>query len=313
MKEFKGRMAIVTGGGSGMGRELARQLVADGCHVATCDIFDDDLAQTLAFCKAEAAPGVRITTHHCDVGREEEILAFRDEVVAQHGIRDINLLFNNAGIGGGQSFVLASRAEWERVFNIDWFGVYHTTRAFFPLLLASSEGHIINTSSVNGFWACLGPMVPHTAYSTAKFAVKGFSESLLIDLRLNAPHIHVSVVMPGHVGTQIGVKTSKLFGFPEPEKMSDEYVDMVRGNLERRGVAVAHLDNDGIRRMLAQQRSDWIEKAPLTPAQAAAIILDGVRRNEWRILVGEDAHNLDRMTREDPRQLYRLPGEQAGD
>lgn len=309
MREFRGRLAVVTGGGTGMGRALVCQLAAEGCHVATCDIFDDDLAETRSLCEERAADGVKITTHHCDVGREEEILSFRDEVVERHGADHINLLFNNAGIGGGQSFVLSDRAEWERVFNIDWFGVYHTTRAFFPLLLKASEGHIVNTSSVNGFWACLGPWVPHTAYSTAKFAVKGFSESLLIDLRINAPHINVSVVMPGHVGTQIGVKTGRVFGHPEPVELSDEMVNEVRANMKRRGVDVSGYDNDGVRTLLAQQRSDWIEKAPLTPAQAANIILDGVRSNEWRILVGEDAHNLDRMTREDPKQLYRLPDE----
>lgn len=312
MKELEDRLAVVTGGGTGMGRALVRQLAASGCHVATCDIFDEDLAETLALASAEAAPRVRITIHHCDVGHEEEILAFRDAVIEQHATRHINLLFNNAGVGGGQSFVLSPREEWERVFDVDWFGVYHCTRAFFPLLLASDEGHIINTSSVNGFWACLGPMVPHTAYSSAKFAVKGFSEALLIDLRMNAPHIKVSVVMPGHVGTQIGVKTSKLFGFPEPAEMPDEYVDQVRANMMRRGIDVASCDNDGIRRLLAQQRSDWIEKAPLSPDQAATIILDGVRNDEWRILVGEDAHELDRAMRADPLQLYRLPGESGG-
>ncbi len=309
MKEFTGKLAVITGGGTGMGRALARQLVADGCDVATCDIFDDNLAETLSLCQAEAAQGVKITTHHCDIGIEKEILTFRDEVASQHNTDNINLLFNNAGIGGGQSFVLSDRDQWERTFDICWYGVYHSTRAFFPLLMASTEGHIINTSSVNGFWACLGPQTPHTAYSSAKFAVKGFSESLLIDLRLNAPHIDVSVVMPGHVGSSIGVNTGKLFGFPEPEDMSDEYIDEMRKRFSNRGDEVSQYDNDQFREMMQQQRTDWIEKAPLSPDQAATIILDGVRANEWRILVGEDAANLDEMTREDPKQLYRLPDE----
>src|SRR5262249_57919553 len=99
------------------------------------------------------------------------------------------LLFNNAGIGGGGGFVKDDRAEWERTFDICWFGVYYCARAFLPLLTASDDAYIVNTSSVNGFWACLGPDVAHTAYSSAKFAVKGFSEALLVDLRLNAPHV----------------------------------------------------------------------------------------------------------------------------
>jgi NAD(P)-dependent dehydrogenase (short-subunit alcohol dehydrogenase family) len=110
------------------------------------------------------------------------------------------MLFNNAGIGGGGSFLVDDRAEWERTFGVCWFGVYYCSRAFMPLLVASDEGYIVNTSSVNGFWASLGPNIAHTAYSAAKFAVKGFSEALINDLRVNAPHVKVAVVMPGHIG-----------------------------------------------------------------------------------------------------------------
>ncbi len=122
----------------------------------------------------------------------------------------MNLLFNNAGVAGGYSFVAGDRAEWDRTFAICWGGVYHCSRAFMPLLIASDAGYIVNSSSVNGFWAALGPQVPHTAYSTAKFAVKGFSESLLTDLRQNAPHVRVAVVMPGHVGTGIVANTTRV-------------------------------------------------------------------------------------------------------
>lgn len=307
MEEFTGRIAVVTGGASGMGRGLVTQLAAQGCHVATCDIYDDELEETRALAEKGAAPGVCVTTHHCDVASEEEIIAFRDAVAEQHETGHINLLFNNAGIGGGQSFIASPREEWERVFAIDWFGVYYSTRAFMPLLLASTEGHIVNTSSVNGFWACLGPQMPHTAYSTAKFAVKGFSESLLIDLRMNAPHIGVSVVMPGHVGTQIALKTNRLFGYEDARDMPDDEVEVVRANMTRRGLDVGSLDNDQLREAMQKQRIDWIENAPLSPDQAAAIILQGVRDGRWRILVGEDAKNLDRRAREDPEALYREP------
>jgi len=109
MKDFKGKIAVVTGGGTGMGRELARQLVAEGCHVATCDIIEENLAETLEFCKAEAAQGVVVTRHLCDVADEKQVLAFRDKVQDEHQTGHINLLFNNAGIGGGGSFVESSR------------------------------------------------------------------------------------------------------------------------------------------------------------------------------------------------------------
>ena len=103
-----------------------------------------------------------------------------------------------------------NREEWEKTFNVCWGGVYDCTRAFLPMLLKAEEGHIVNTSSVNGFWASVGPRIPHTAYSAAKFAVKGFTEALITDLRINAPHIRCSVVMPGHIGTSIPLNSRKI-------------------------------------------------------------------------------------------------------
>ena len=199
--EFAGKIAVVTGGGAGMGRELVRQLAAAGCHVATCDISGENLAETARLVTDES-PGVTISTFVADVSSEEQLTSFRDHVITSHGTDHIHLLFNNAGIGGGGSFVLDDRAEWEQVFNICWGGVYLGCRTFLPLLQAAPEGHIVNTSSVNGFWATLGGRA-HTAYSAAKFAVKGFSEALITDLALYAPHLKVSVVMPGHIGTDI--------------------------------------------------------------------------------------------------------------
>jgi len=122
----------------------------------------------------------------------------------------VHLLFNNAGIGDGGSLFTNPREQWERTFNICWGGVYFGTRAFLPLLMNAHEVHIVNTSSVNGFWASIGPQLPHTAYSAAKFAVKGFTEALITDLRLNAPHIKCSVVMPGHIGTSILANSRRI-------------------------------------------------------------------------------------------------------
>jgi len=189
MKIFHDKLAVITGGGTGMGRALAEQLAAAGCHVAICDVSADSMGETKRLCEARAPSPLRISTHVCDVSDERQVIAFSQAVAAQHETTSINLLFNNAGIGGGGSFVTGDRAEWERTFNVCWYGVYHCTRAFMPLLVASDEGCIINTSSVNGFWASLGPSVAHTAYSSAKFAVKGFTEALVTDLRLNAPHV----------------------------------------------------------------------------------------------------------------------------
>src|SRR6202008_4261053 len=129
-------------------------------------------------------------------------------------------------------------SEWEKTFNICWGGVYFNTRAFLPMLLKADQGHIVNTSSVNGFWASVGPRMPHTAYSAAKFAVKGFSEALIADLRVNAPHIKVAVVMPGHIGTPIVANTRPIQGKPPFLEMAADEVAKSRGLLKARGVAV---------------------------------------------------------------------------
>src|SRR3984957_6413941 len=192
MKDFAGKIAVITGGGTGMGRELARQLVAEGCNVAMCDISAERMGETKRLCEVERLPqGLRITTHIADVSIEDQLQRFRDELIEQQATEKIHILFTN------------TREQWERTFNICWGGVYLGVRTFLPLLLKANQGHIVNTSSVNGFWASVGLGVSHTAYSAAKFAVKGFTEALMNDLKLNAPHIKCSVVMPGHIGTSI--------------------------------------------------------------------------------------------------------------
>jgi NAD(P)-dependent dehydrogenase (short-subunit alcohol dehydrogenase family) len=129
LESFEGRLAVVTGGGTGMGRELVIQLAAEGCSVATCDVHADTMAETKQLAEKEAPAGTRVTTHICDVSKEDQVLKFRDEVVAQHDTDHVNLVFNNAGVGGGGSFVTGDRAEWDRTFGICWGGVYHCSRA----------------------------------------------------------------------------------------------------------------------------------------------------------------------------------------
>ena len=304
MQSFRGKLAVVTGGGTGMGRELTRQLAAEGCSVAICDVSDDNMAETQRLAGAEATAGARITTHPCDVSDERQVLAFRDAVLAQHATDHVNLLFNNAGIAGGGSFVRDDRGEWERTFNVCWYGVYYCTRAFLPLLIASDEGCIVNTSSVNGFWASIGPSVSHTAYSTAKFAVKGFTEALVTDLRLNAPHVKAVLVMPGHIGTSIILNSSRVLGKPDALDASAEDVARMREMLTRRGLPADALTDDQLRAALHQMAVFFRDNAPVSAAQAATIILDGVRNDTWRVLVGDDAKVLDRMVRESPELAY---------
>jgi NAD(P)-dependent dehydrogenase (short-subunit alcohol dehydrogenase family) len=304
MKEFRGRIAVITGGGTGMGRALARQLAAEGCHVAICDVSAEHMAETKALCEKAAPKGTRVSAHLCDVSDEKQVLAFRDAVLREHATSHVHLVFNNAGVAGGGSLFTDPREQWERTFGVCWYGVYYGTRAFLPLLAAAPEGHLVNTSSVNGFWATLGPGIPHTAYSAAKFAVKGFTEALIEDLRVNAPHVGVSLVMPGHVGTSIVLNTPGVLGRPGPKEMTAEDLRVVRERLARRGLPVAAFSDDMLRAGMQQMAEDFRDKAPLTAAAAAAIILDGVRAGRWRILVGEDAQELDRMVRADPERAY---------
>ncbi len=309
MDSFMGKLAVVTGGGSGMGREIVRQLAAQGCSVAACDLNADAVEQAAARARGDAPPGVRVTSHACDVSDEAQVLRFRDELLGGHASDHVDLVFSNAGIGGGGSFIRDSREEWERTFAIDWWGVYYCARAFLPLLIASGDGVLVNTSSVNGFWASLGPGMPNTAYSTAKFAIKGFSEALIEDLRTNAPGVRVAVVMPGHVGTDIVANSLRARGLPEPEDMSDAQLEELiprdaQAGLIRAGVLVEGASADDLRQMLVQANADFRDKAPVSAAQAATIILDGVRSGAWRILVGEDAKTLDALVRAKPEAAY---------
>jgi NAD(P)-dependent dehydrogenase (short-subunit alcohol dehydrogenase family) len=273
MDAFADKIAVISGAGGGIGRELARLLSADGCHVALCDVREDGLLETASLCEAGALTGTRITTHVCDVSDEAAVLAFRDGVVVEHETDHVHLVFNNAGIAGGGSFLKDPREDWDRTVAVCWNGIYNCTRAFMPLLVAADEAHLVNTSSINGFWACLGPSQPWTAYSAAKFAVKGFSEALVTDLRLHAPHVLVSVVMPGHVGTDMAVNSRAVLG-----RRPSATVNEVSAELRK--------------------------AAPTTAEQAAGIILEAVKARRWRILVGEDAELLDQFVRETPDEAY---------
>ena len=209
-----------------------------------------------------------------DVSSEEQILAFRDAVAEWRP--HVNLLFNNAGIAGGGSIVNGDRAQWDKTFAVCWNGVYLNTRAFMPLLMQAPVGHVINTSSVNGFWASVGPDTAHSAYCSAKFAVKGFTEALITDFALNAPHLRASVVMPGHIGTSIVINSMKL---------NSSTIDA--GLIDVEGMGELFRDN-----------------APMTAAEAATIILNAVKNEQWRVLVGADAELLDAAVRARPNEAY---------
>jgi NAD(P)-dependent dehydrogenase (short-subunit alcohol dehydrogenase family) len=299
MKDFSGKYAVITGGGTGMGRELAIQLAAEGCNVAMCDVSRDNMEKTKELCIAQGTQGTRIATYVADVSIEEQMLTWAESVKSGLETDHIHLLINNAGIGGGGSIVTGDRAQWEKTFNVCWGGVYYGVRSFLPLLMKASEGHIVNTSSVNGFWASIGPGRPHTAYAAAKFAVKGFTEALITDLAVNAPHIKCSVVMPGHIGTDIVANSRKVL-------TGSEAVDTgtARKMMKAMGIDVSQMSDAQVTQMIEMQSAAFRDNAPTSASQAAKIILDGVKDEKWRILVGRDAEYLDGQVRAAPENAY---------
>jgi len=307
MKDFADRIAVVTGGGTGMGRELVRQLVAEGCNVAMCDLSAQTMAETKRLCEVERLPqGLRITTHVADVSDDSQVQRFRDDVAEQQATDKIHLLFNNAGIGGGGSMFSNSREEWERTFNICWGGVYNCTRAFLPMLQRADQGHIVNTSSVNGFWASVGPGISHTSYCAAKFAVKGFTEALITDLQVHAPHIKCSVVMPGHIGTSIVTNSRKIQSGNDSDTLTAQELAVARQRIAAAGFDAARMSDAQVEKLVLERARQFLEDAPTTAVTAAKIILDGVKADRWRILVGHDAERLDQVVRQSPERAYEV-------
>jgi hypothetical protein len=299
MKDFSGKYAVITGGGTGMGRELAIQLTAEGCNVAMCDVSPENMAKTKELCVKEAPQGTRVATFKADVSLEKQMIDWAGSVKKELDTDHIHLLINNAGIGGGGSFVTGDRAQWDKTFDVCFYGVINGVRAFLPMLMKAREGYIVNTSSVNGFWASIGPGRPHTAYSAAKFGVKGFTEALQEDLKMNAPHIKCAVVMPGHIGTEIVANSRKVLS-------GSDKVDVVaaRKMMTSMGMDTSPLDDTQIAQAVEMQAIAFRDNAPTSAAQAATIILDGVRNEKWRILVGKDAEYLDEQVRKAPETAY---------
>jgi NAD(P)-dependent dehydrogenase (short-subunit alcohol dehydrogenase family) len=259
---FNGRVAAVTGAASGIGRALARELASRGCHLALSDIDDAGLAETVALCEPA---GVKVTSQHLDVADRAAVHAWADLVVLEHG--RVNLIFNNAGVAVVATFEAMTYEDFEWLMGINFWGVVHGTKAFLPHLKASGEGHIVNVSSVFG----LVSIPSQSAYNAAKFAVRGFTEALRMELRIEGANVSCTTVHPG------GIKTNIVRGARIDEGMG-------RG------------DKEGAARYF-----DRI--AMTTPEKAARQILAAVERDRRRVLVGPDAILIDLLSRL-PSALY---------
>ncbi len=262
---FNGKVAAITGAASGIGRSLALALARQGCELALSDVDERGLAETVS-----RIEGVAVTSRRLDVCEPDELRAWADEVVREHG--RVNLIFNNAGISYAATVRGAEDADFQRVIDIDFWGVVHGTRAFLPHLEASRDGHVVNISSVFGLIAFPG----QAAYNSAKFAVRGFTEALRIELEMTGSPVSATCIHPGGIKTNIA-RASK-----------------VHPSLATLGVDVERAGRD------------FERSFRLTPDEAAAIILRGVEKNARRVLVGADARLIDAIQRLVPGRYHAL-------
>jgi butyryl-CoA dehydrogenase len=258
VKDFNGRVAAITGAGSGIGRSLAVALAGHGAHLALSDIDEVGLAETVAACEGSA---VKVTSQALDVADRDAVHAWADQVVEDHG--KVNLIFNNAGVGLGASIEGESYDDFEWLMNINFWGVVHGTKAFLPHLKASGEGHVVNVSSVFGLISI--PM--QSAYNSAKFGVRGFTYALRMELEIERCGVSCTTVHPGGIRTNIARRARV-----------DPVTAASYGNVEA--------DPARFDRM-----------ARTTPDTAARQILAAVRANSRRVLVGPDAKAVDLLSR----------------
>jgi len=267
MNGFSGKVAAITGAGSGIGRGLALELAKAGAQLALADIQSSTLEETA---RMASERGARVTTRVLDVADRVGVYAWADAVVADHG--RCNLIFNNAGVAVGATLEGVSDEDFEWIMNINFWGVVHGSRAFLPHLRASGDGHVINVSSVFGLF----PVPGQGTYNASKFAVRGFSEALRQELELmNAP-VRVTTVYPGGIKTNIA-KSSRFSG--SLSMISSRSPEEMRRNFERLFIT--------------------------EPDKAARIILRAVSRNKRRVLVGSDAVLLDVLVRWVPTSFHR--------
>ena len=269
MTAIRGAAASVTGAASGIGRALAIELAARGCDLALADRDEAGLQAVAAEIGKANTPARKVTIHRVDVSEPGQIADFAQAAVAAHP--GLNIVINNAGVALMGRFDEIDQAQMDWLMNINFWGVVHATRAFLPHLARQREAHIVNLSSIFGIVAPPG----QTAYAAAKFAVRGFSESLRHELQIAESPIKLSVVHPGGVATNIARNSRCGSGVTDNT---------------RRAESIERFDN----------------AARTTPASAARQIIRGIERNAPRILIGADARCLDLVQRFRPATYWKL-------
>jgi NAD(P)-dependent dehydrogenase (short-subunit alcohol dehydrogenase family) len=267
-----GKVAVVTGAASGIGRALALELARRGAKLAVSDVDDAGLVETVRLIEAEV-PNTLVHQQHLDVSERDAVIQYAKTVAEEFGV--VNQIYNNAGIASGRTILDAEWIVYDKVIGVNLWGVIHGTKAFLPYLIASGDGHVTNISSLNGYFA----QDELSAYCTTKFAVRGFTETLRIEMLRDRRPVKVTVVHPGGVKTSIA--TNSL-------DRAAEY-----------GVAVTDAE-----RKRARIYTEKLLK--MDPAQAANIIIDGVEAGKARVLVGNDARVIDVIVRLFPVSYHRI-------
>ena len=270
MADFTGKVCVVTGAGSGIGRALALGLARRGARVAVSDVDEAGLEGTA---EAVGAAGAEVHTGRVDVGDRERMTAYADAVAGHFGV--VHQIYNNAGIAHSNPILDSGYDEYERVFAVNLWGVIHGTKAFLPHIVASGAGHVVNVSSLNGFVA--QDRASH--YCTTKFAVRGFTETLRVEMTAAGHPVGVTVVHPG------GIRT----------------------NIANAALDAARTHGMEITEEHEQRRRTYNEKLlKMDPAKAAEVILRGVAENKPRVLVGNDARAADLLVRALPARYPKV-------
>lgn len=263
---FHGRVAVVTGAGSGIGRALAIELARRGAKLALSDINEETVQET-----ARLSGASEVITDRLDTSDRDAWAAYAERVREHFGV--VNQIYNNAGVALGRSVKDSTMADYDRVLGINLFGVINGTLAFLPHLIASGDGYVVNISSLNGIVA--QPEMSH--YVTAKFGVRGFTESLRMEMQVAGYPVGVSVVHPGGIKTNIA-------------NAENEYA---------KAQGKQHPDGDKRTKLYNEK----LLKMP--PQKAAQIICDGVEKRKMRILVGNDAKAMDLFERAAPTLIHK--------
>ena len=279
MKSFKDKVAVITGAGSGMGRYLAVLLAKDGADVCVCDVNEETLNETVEMLRKY---NVSVSSHLLDVSDKDAIEALTGKVIEQHG--KVDMVFNNAGVTTGTHFKDMDENNWDWVMGINFDGVINSTRAFIPHMVDSPEAAIVNTSSIFGMVAVPG----QTVYHATKFAVRGFTESLAMEMKETNPNLQIHCVHPGHIGTNIAADAR----FDE-ENFNQDETQASNSNFTRNAPKSQ------------KEMGDMFREGGMHPSKAAEIILNGVKKNKTRIFIGLDAKLLDLSQRIFPKHYHK--------